>query len=187
MGGGITTLGGEGTGEYEEKRSRFIGYARPVKSAGEAAAFISEIRKKHSDARHNVYAYRIGENVTGYSDDGEPKGTGGLPVLGLLQKSDITDAAIVVTRYFGGILLGTGGLVRAYTEAAQAAVRAAGVVTLVPFEIISVGVSYGLHQAAARLISQFPSATLLGTSFGEDVAIETAVGSESVEEFLAAL
>ena len=110
MGGGITTLGGEGTGEYEEKRSRFIGYARPVKSADEAAAFISEIRKKHSDARHNVYAYRIGENVTGYSDDGEPKGTGGLPVLGLLQKSDITDAAIVVTRYFGGILLGTGGL-----------------------------------------------------------------------------
>ena len=185
MGGRLTvTLGGTGTGEYEEKRSRFIGCARPVKSAEEAAEFIAEIRKKHSDARHNVYAYRVGENVTGYSDDGEPKGTGGLPVLGLLQKSGITDAAVVVTRYFGGILLGTGGLVRAYTEAAQAAIGDAGVVTLAPFEMISVRVSYSLHQATVREISRFPTARLLDASFGEDITLETAVAEDDAERFI---
>ena len=117
--------------ELVEKRSRFIGYCKPVKTEAEAIEFINKIKKEHWDARHNVYAYSLREgNVRRYSDDGEPSGTAGMPVLEVLTKSEITDAVIVVTRYFGGILLGTGGLVRAYSAAAKLGVEAAGVVAM---------------------------------------------------------
>ncbi len=189
MGGEVKiTLGGPGAGEYEEKRSRFIGYASPAASVSEANDFIAQIRKKHSDARHNVYAFRIGENATGYSDDGEPKGTGGLPVLGLLQKAGITDAVIVVTRYFGGVLLGTGGLVRAYTEAAQAAVKAAGIVALAPFDVFCVTVPYRDHPAVLRIVSQEDAgARQLGTDFGENVTLKIAVPEAVSTRFQAAV
>ena len=115
-----TTLAGYGTDEFVEKRSRFIGYAKPVTTEEEAIAFINEIRAQHREATHNVYAYALREGqVRRYSDDGEPQGTAGIPVLDVLQKSGLVDAVVVVTRYFGGTLLGTGGLVRAYTQAVK--------------------------------------------------------------------
>ncbi len=116
----ILTRGG--TGEYEEKKSRFIATLKPVTSEEEAAAFIAEIKKKYWDARHNCSAYIIGKRgeLTRCSDDGEPSGTAGRPMLEVLTGSGVTNAAVVVTRYFGGTLLGTGGLVRAYTQAVKA-------------------------------------------------------------------
>ena len=103
----------ESFGEFTEKRSRFIGYCKPVKTEEDATAFINEIRAKHWDARHNVYAYSLREgNLRRYSDDGEPSGTAGMPVLDVITKNGVYDVCVVVTRYFGGILLGKGGLVR---------------------------------------------------------------------------
>ena len=121
----LTTLGKRGTFEFTEKKSVFIGYAAPVSSESEALAFVAEIKAKHSDARHNVSAYVVG-GACHASDDGEPQGTGGVPVLDVIRKSGIDNAAVVVTRYFGGILLGAGGLVRAYSKAAAGGVAEAG-------------------------------------------------------------
>lgn len=119
-----------GTGEIVEKKSRFIGYVRHVESEEEADAFITEIKKKHYDARHNCYAYVIGaeQSVVRFSDDGEPGGTAGKPILEVLLGEGLSDVCIVVTRYFGGTLLGTGGLVRAYTDAAKAGIAGTEVV-----------------------------------------------------------
>ena len=106
------TVKQETSAEFIEKRSKFIGYIKPVQTEEEAIAFIQSIKSKHWDATHNVYAYSLREGQTRrYSDDGEPQGTAGIPTLDVLQKADITDAVVVVTRYFGGILLGGGGLV----------------------------------------------------------------------------
>lgn len=122
------TLKKEASGVFIEKKSRFIGYAIPCTTEAEAVSFIEKIRKKHYNATHNVYAYILRENnIARYSDDGEPSGTAGVPVLEVLQKEGITDACIVVTRYFGGTLLGAGGLVRAYTKGAKCGVDASGI------------------------------------------------------------
>ena len=117
-----------GTDEIVEKKSRFIGYAQPVSSEEEAYAFVESVKKKHYDARHNCHAFAIGKENTLYrfSDDGEPQGTAGKPILEVISGNQVTDICIVVTRYFGGTLLGTGGLVRAYTEAAKLALADAG-------------------------------------------------------------
>lgn len=123
------TLKKEASGEFIEKKSRFIGYAIPCATEDEAVSFIEKIRKKHYDATHNVYAYILRENnIARYSDDGEPSGTAGVPVLEVLQKEGITNACIVVTRYFGGTLLGAGGLVRAYTKGAKCGIDASGII-----------------------------------------------------------
>lgn len=115
-----------GVGEYEEKKSRFIATVRPCETEEEASAFIEEIKKKYWDARHNCSAYVIGTRgeLTRCSDDGEPSGTAGRPMLEVLLGSGVRNVAVVVTRYFGGVLLGTGGLVRAYTQAVQAGLEA---------------------------------------------------------------
>ena len=118
------------TGEYEEKRSRFIAELRKVRDEDEARAFIDEIKKKSFDAKHHCYAYVCGEGLSRCSDDGEPSGTAGRPMLELLGSYGLHDAAAVVTRYFGGVLLGTGGLVRAYTAALKAAIEASETGTL---------------------------------------------------------
>ena len=108
--------------EFVEKRSRFIGYCTPVKSEQEAVDFINAKRSEHWNATHNVYAYSLREgNIKRYSDDGEPSGTAGMPVLEVITNNDVFDVCIVVTRYFGGVLLGTGGLVRAYSKGAKLA------------------------------------------------------------------
>lgn len=131
---------------FIEKKSRFISYAQPVYSEEEALQFLSVIRKKHYDATHNCYAYIIGEsmNIQRSSDDGEPSGTAGIPILEVLKKEEITNSIIVVTRYFGGIMLGAGGLIRAYTEGAARGVKAAGTVMVQPFAVYQLKMDYGL-------------------------------------------
>lgn len=121
-----------GVGEIVEKKSRFIATVAPVESEEEAATFIESVKKKYYDARHNCPAFVIGKNkeLTRCSDDGEPGGTAGKPILEVLLGAGITNTAIVVTRYFGGTLLGTGGLVRAYTQAAQEGIAASGIATM---------------------------------------------------------
>ncbi len=121
----------EGEAELVEKRSRFIASVRPVKTEEEALEFLEDIKKRHWDARHNVYAYVLEENnIQRYSDDGEPAGTAGLPVLDMIKKEGLSDIVVVVTRYFGGILLGTGGLVHAYSKSAKMGIESAEPVTM---------------------------------------------------------
>lgn len=124
------TLRGEGVAEYEEKKSRFIGAARPAESEVEAMEFLAEVRRRNKDASHNVFAYLCGEGGLSkrYGDDGEPRGTAGPPVLEVIEKSGLSDVVVVVTRYFGGTLLGAAGLIRSYGKAASFAVNAAGIV-----------------------------------------------------------
>ncbi len=119
-----------GEDSFIEKKSEFIGYAKRCESEEEAKNFVAEIKNMHKQARHNCFAYIIGENmgIQRYSDDGEPQGTAGIPILEVMKKSNITDCAVVVTRYFGGILLGAGGLTRAYTKGASIALKAGGIV-----------------------------------------------------------
>ncbi len=120
------TVKSEGMDQFIEKKSRFIGSCKPVKNEEEALEFISELRTKYWDASHNVYAYILREgNIQRFSDDGEPQGTAGIPVIDTMKKSGVTDAVVVATRYFGGILLGGGGLIRAYSHTAGIALSAA--------------------------------------------------------------
>lgn len=121
------TIKNLGEDSFEEKKSEFIGYAKRVESEEEAKEFVAEIKNKHKQARHNCWAYIVGENMSiqRYSDDGEPQGTAGIPILEVMKKQGITDCAVVVTRYFGGILLGTGGLVRAYSDSLINAIKIA--------------------------------------------------------------
>lgn len=178
-----TTLAREASGELTEKKSVFIGYAKPVKTEREAIDFIAAIRKKHSDARHNVYAYQLnGGGIARYSDDGEPQGTAGVPVLDVIKKSGADDCVIVVTRYFGGILLGTGGLVRAYSAAAKLAVDAAEVVTYECFKELSLKCDYSAYQ---RLEAELPKYGIITDSvdFGGEVTLKLAVKAVRLEEF----
>ena len=133
-----------GGGEYEEKRSRFIANVAPVSSEEEATAFIESIRKKYYDARHNCPAFIIGRNreLTRCSDDGEPSGTAGKPILEVLLSAGVTNVAVVVTRYFGGTLLGTGGLVRAYTQATKEGLADAGIATMRFGKELTIGIDY---------------------------------------------
>ncbi len=177
----LTTLGKEASAEFTEKKSIFIGYAAPVKTAEEAEAFIAKIKKKHADARHNVSAYMAG-NAVRYSDDGEPKGTGGVPVLEVLKKSGVDGAVIVVTRYFGGILLGAPGLVRAYSKAAAMAVEEAGVVTYRRYTECTVACDYALYD---KLLYDIGRRTVItdNTEFGGNITLSLAVLSEEYEAF----
>lgn len=128
------TLLRRGEDSFVINKSRFIGYGCPCESEAEALAFLAEIRAKHRDATHNCYAYIIGANmgVMRYSDDGEPGGTAGMPIIEVMKARGVTNCAVVVTRYFGGVLLGAGGLVRAYSQGAAAAVNACGVGVMHP-------------------------------------------------------
>lgn len=147
------TIEGFGRDRIEEKRSVFIGSADFVTTEEEAVAFIGRIRNEFPDARHNVYAYLLNEGAkTRYSDDKEPQGTAGIPVLEVLRKNECLDAVIVVTRYFGGILLGAGGLARAYTEAAAAALKAAKPVLRTPCEEYSFSCPYADYEKCRALL-----------------------------------
>lgn len=170
-----------------ERKSEFIGYCAPVTSEEEAIAFVNSIKKKHSDATHNVYAYVLREGFKErFSDDGEPHGTAGMPVLDSIRKAGLTDTAVVVTRYFGGILLGTGGLVRAYTGAAVGAIKEAGVATVADFDIIEVKSNYSDYQKIMPLVSAV-SARTDDSDFGIDVKLILSVRQESSERFIADL
>ena len=141
------TLAKSVTVEMEERKSVFLGHAAPVRSEEEARAFIDGKRREYHDATHNVYAYLLnGGAVARYSDDGEPQGTAGIPVLNVVKLSGATDLCVVVTRYFGGILLGAGGLVRAYGASARQAVEAAGLAVFEPWAVLRVTLSYSDYQ-----------------------------------------
>ncbi len=128
--------------EYVEKKSRFIATVSPVTDDDCAREFVLSVKKKYTDARHNVYAYLTLDKMTRYSDDGEPKGTAGLPVLAVIQKQQIVGCAVVVTRYFGGVLLGAAGLLRAYTKAAADGIDLAGIKEVRPYDKVSVTVTF---------------------------------------------
>ena len=170
----LVTLGKEAKAELTEKKSVFIGHAAPVRSAEEAENFVLGIRKKHADARHNVFAYTVGSAVR-CSDDGEPKGTGGVPVLEVLKKSGVDRAVIVVTRYFGGILLGAPGLVRAYSRAAAMAVEAAGIVTYRSYTECTVACEYSFYDRLMYEIGR--------RDFADSITLRLAVLSEEYEAF----
>lgn len=168
------TLKKEAEAEFTEKRSRFIGYCKPVATEQEAIDFINQIRQKHRDARHNVYAYIVNDNGNlsqRYSDDGEPQGTGGMPVLDVLAKKGITNACIVVTRYFGGILLGAPGLVRAYGKAASKAIEEAGILEVIKCHEIVVTMPYNLYDKVNNYFQKRELAAK-DSQFGEDVTIK---------------
>lgn len=173
------TLGGEGYAEYTEKKSVFIAHAAHVKSSAEACEYIKDKKSKYSDARHTVYAYLISaENATRYSDDGEPQGTAGIPVLEIMRKGGFTDAVITVTRYFGGILLGAPGLLRAYTTAASDAAADAGIVKYSKFTEFTAVCSYSDHQ---KLIPELHKLEVRvdGSSYGGAVELSLAVKSDA--------
>lgn len=138
------TLHEFGMDEIIIDKSTFIGYAKPIKTEEEAVDFVNEIKKKHKDATHNVWAYTVGANmnIQRYSDDGEPQGTAGIPTLEVIKKEDLRNLVVVVTRYFGGIKLGAGGLVRAYTKGAKIGIEAAKVIEKVSYKQVGVKIDY---------------------------------------------
>ncbi len=176
------TLAREASAEYEEKKSVFIGHAIPVKNEDDARLFIESIKKEYHDARHNCYAYMLADgSVARYSDDSEPQGTAGIPILNVIKMSGATDMCIVVTRYFGGILLGTGGLVRAYTTAAKAALDEAGFAVYETYSVFRIDVSYSDYQKLTAALPKI-GATEDGCEFGEGVTVTAAVVSGREEE-----
>ncbi|MEN2258413.1 YigZ family protein [Paraclostridium benzoelyticum] len=138
------TLHEFGMDEITIEKSTFIGYAKPIKTEEEAVEFINEIKKKHKDARHNVWAYTVGKsmNIQRYSDDGEPQGTAGIPTLEVIKKEDLRDVVVVVTRYFGGIKLGAGGLVRAYTKGAKIGLEAGKIIEKIMYQEVKIKIDY---------------------------------------------
>ena len=148
------TIRAAASDEFVEKKSRFIGHICPVTTQEQATDFIREKKSQYWDATHNVYAYVLRDGQTRrYSDDGEPQGTAGIPVLDVLLKEDLTDCVVVVTRYFGGTLLGTGGLVRAYSHSSKIAVDAGGIVTMALCSMLEINCDYTFY---GRLVSLIP-------------------------------
>ena len=165
------TIAKEATDEFVEKRSRFMGFIKPVTTEEEALSFIREKQKKYWDATHNVYAYVLdGGNLCRFSDDGEPQGTAGIPVLDVLRKEGLVDCVVVVTRYFGGILLGAGGLVRAYSHGAKIAVDAGGVVEMRKCLLGEIVCDYAQYGMIPAILADH-GATLTDTQFGEAVTV----------------
>ena len=155
-----TTLAGEGRDEFEERRSVFIGHAAHVTSEEEAMAFIKQKQKEFADATHNVWAYRLSggtstETAARYSDDGEPQGSSGLPTLEAIRKKGVFDAVVVTTRYFGGILLGVGGLIRAYSHGATIALDAAGIITYEKYREFMLETTYSDYQLILQELPRF--------------------------------
>ena len=158
MSSGYLTVQGKGCDEIIIQKSRFIGYAAPCETEDEALSFIEEIRKKHKEAKHHCYAYIIGKNlgIMRFSDDGEPGGTAGMPMMDILKKESIVNCCVVVVRYFGGVLLGTGGLVRAYTQSCKIALASAHIVRMELTCVKRCKVSYALWNQIQYRIQKMP-------------------------------
>ena len=184
---GYITIAGRSRVEITEKRSRFIATVVPVTTEEEATMYLNEIKKEYSDARHNAYAYNIRENnVARYSDDGEPAQTAGLPVMDLIKKTGMTDILVVVTRYFGGILLGTGGLVHAYTKAAKEGIIAAGPVKMTLCREVLIKCDYTLLGKVQSFIlaSGYKS---LEPEYSDAVLVTVLVPEEDGEKFISSV
>lgn len=187
MSGGWTTIKEAATASFVEKRSEFIGNITPVSTEEEAIAFVNKVKKQYADAKHNVYAYLLRDNsITRFSDDGEPHGTAGLPVLDVLRKEGVTNVAVVVTRYFGGILLGTGGLVRAYSQAAKMALDAAGKSTVERLTAFTLRVSYSDLQKVEPILEN-QTMLKLGAVYENDVRLSFAIRVQEYEPLAKAL
>ncbi len=171
----FTTLATEAHVEFEEKRSLFIGHALRTDTEQEAQEYIKKIKKQYNDATHNVSAYTINKGIIArYSDDGEPQGTSGMPTLDAIRKSGVDNACVVITRYFGGTLLGAGGLVRAYSHTASLALEAAGIVTYEPYSEFLLTCGYSEYQ---KYIAYFTDKKILidDTVFDADVTVRFAL------------
>ena len=174
---------GDAVAEFVEKRSRFIGHIWHTETEEEALAHIKEMREKHWDASHNVYAYIIKDGPTRFSDDGEPGGTAGMPTLQVLQREELYNVCCVVTRYFGGILLGAGGLVRAYTKGAKIAVDAAGKSMKRVWDVLYLPVPYSWYDRIRPEIAAF-GGVIRDTGFGADVELDVLTPAGRTREFL---
>ena len=172
----------EGCDEFIEKKSRCIGYVKPVKTVEEATEFIAKIKSKHWDATHNVSAYVLRENnIQRSSDDGEPSGTAGVPVLDVLLKENLVDVCVVVTRYFGGTLLGAGGLIRAYSHGSKIAVESGNIITMAPCKIMSCLVDYSFYDRMNILLTEFNS-NVENSDFADKINITFSLKADLVEE-----
>lgn len=177
------TIAQPAVAEFVERRSRFIGEIRPIESEAAFAAFLAEIRAAHWDARHHCSAYILrGGNIQRYSDDGEPQGTAGMPILEVLRREGLEDCGIVVIRYFGGILLGAGGLVRAYAHSAKLAIDAAQRVEICRCLTFLLEAPYPLYERLGLLLADCRAA-VLDTDFGADVTIQARLRAADFEQF----
>ena len=184
---GYRTIKERSQDEFVVKKSRFIGYVCPVKTVEEANAFIEEIKKKHWDATHNVWAYSLREGmVRRFSDDGEPQGTAGIPSLDVILKEDVVDCCVVCTRYFGGIMLGAGGLVRAYSHTAKIALDAGGIITMALCKIVKVQTDYNFYGRLVPLICE-EGGIVEDTVFADNVEVTFRIPEEDVARFEARL
>ena len=173
---------GAGEAEFTEKRSRFLGHVRMVETEDEARAFIAEMKKKYYDARHNCWCYSIKDGAERYSDDGEPQGSAGIPMLEVLRRQGVTNAVCVVTRYFGGVLLGTGGLLRAYTKSAADALEAAGVSAVRRWVETELPSSYA-QMEKLKLEAAAAGEIVEDVEYGAGVTLKVLVPEEKSEDF----
>ncbi len=169
-------------GEITEKRSKFIAEIRPVSDEKAAMEFVEEVRLKHRDARHTVFAYLFPDGKKRYSDDGEPSGTAGAPIMDILEKKELCGCVVTVTRYFGGILLGTGGLVRAYSAAAAKAVEGCNPQKKVLRTKVGIKCGYNLYNRLPGLLSKY-SGRILSSEFSESVFLQISLSPGSVKSF----
>ena len=172
--------------EIVEKKSRFIATVRPVKTEEEAKAFIEEMKKKYYDARHNCWCYILKSGQKRYSDDGEPQGTAGQPMLNVFQREGVENVVCVVTRYFGGVLLGAGGLTRAYAKSAKDALDAAGKARMRLWSAVTVDCPYPMLERL-KLLAAAHGGTVEGTDFGAAVSVRILLPQENAASFDAAL
>ena len=174
---------GYGTAEHVEKKSRFIGQVWPVRTEAEAREKIEAVKKQYHDARHNCWCYALRDGTLRYSDDGEPQGTAGQPMLEVLTKQGVTDAVIVVTRYFGGILLGTGGLARAYTKGAKDALASAGISVERLWDRLLVACSYSLYDRI-RQETERCGGVIEDTEYGADVTLKVLTPETETDNYV---
>ncbi len=181
---GYLTVNGEGIGEYEEKRSRFIGRIAHVETEEEAFAFIEKVRAENREARHNVHAFVLKDSsFSRFSDDGEPHSTAGKPVLDVINGAKLKNVCVVVTRYFGGILLGTGGLCRAYSTAAKECINNANIVNMKPCANLETVCDYQQYNRLEPLILK-SGGKIVNVNYGENVTVNYNFENEKVESFL---
>lgn len=182
------TLRQAASDEFIVNKSRFIGYASPVSTEEEALAFLQSIRLKHKDASHHCYAYVIGQNagIMRYSDDGEPGGTAGMPIMEVIKAQGLVNCCVVVTRYFGGVLLGAGGLVRAYTQGCVIALKAAQVIVMEPSQRYLCEVAYPLWDRVQHCFKALP-VQLISSEFTTAVTFSLLVREKDAEKVLAEL
>ncbi len=180
----FTTVSREAHVEFEEKRSIFLGHAIRTDTEEEAQAFIKALKKQYQDATHNVFAYMMrGDLIARYSDDGEPQGTAGMPTLDVIRKSGVRNVCVVVTRYFGGTLLGAGGLVRAYSHTASLALDAAGIITYEPYGEYALRCGYSDYQKYNSVLMG-AGALIDGVDFEADVCIRFAIRKQESDALI---